>query len=287
MSDITDQERRTTMAAGAGAAGAVAKALEVKSVSKSFGKGTAVKEVLGGLSLTVGEGEFVSIVGPSGSGKSTLFQVIGGLERPTSGEIWIDGQQATGQTGHISYMPQQSSLLPWQTVAGNIELSLTIAGMERKEAKRSTEEWLRRIGLEEYAKSYPHVLSGGMQQRVSFLRALLSPQRLMLLDEPFGSLDALTRLQMQKWLLSIWEENRRSVLLVTHSIDEALFLSDRVIVLSSSPAVVLEQFDVPLARPRSEAMWSEPAFIDLKQRIYELLQAGAGEKGEAEYAKRR
>ncbi|MDQ0113014.1 ABC transporter ATP-binding protein [Paenibacillus harenae] len=261
-------------------------ALEVKSVSKSFGKGAALKEILGGLSLTVGEGEFVSIVGPSGSGKTTLFQVIGGLERPTSGEIWINGRQATGQTGHISYMPQQSSLLPWRTVAGNIELSLTIAGLDRNEAKRSAAEWLRRIGLEEYAKSYPHVLSGGMQQRVSFLRALLSPQRLMLLDEPFGSLDALTRLQMQKWLLSIWEENRRSVLLVTHSIEEALFLSDRVIVLSNSPAVVLEQFEVPLARPRSEAMWTEPAFVALKQRIYELLQTGAGVKEEAGYANR-
>lgn len=260
------------------AAGSGGNALEARGIRISFGKGEDAKEVLGGLSLAVGEGEFVSIVGPSGSGKTTLFNVIGGLVRPAEGEIWIGGRQTTGETGHISYMPQQSSLLPWQTVAGNIELSLAIAGMDRQEAKRSAADWLERIGLAGYARSYPHVLSGGMQQRVSFLRALLSPQPLMLLDEPFGSLDALTRLQMQMWLLSIWEKNRRSVLLVTHSIEEALFLSDRVIVLSPSPAVVLEQFEVPLARPRSEAMWAEPEFIALKQRIYGLLQNGAGEE---------
>lgn len=230
--------------------------------------------MLGDLSFSVADGEFVSIIGPSGSGKTTLFQVIGGLERPSEGEIWIDGKLATGERGHIAYMPQQASLLPWETVAGNIELALTISGVDRRAAKEKTIEWLARIGLEEYAKSYPHLLSGGMQQRVSFLRALLAPQRLMLLDEPFGALDALTRVQMQQWLMSIWEKNRKSVLLVTHSIEEALFLSDRIIVLSASPAVILEQFQMPFERPRHESIWSEPSFIALKQRIYELLRLG-------------
>jgi ABC-type nitrate/sulfonate/bicarbonate transport system ATPase subunit len=251
--------------------------LQVQNIRKQFGRGSSSKEVLAGLSFSVADGEFVSIVGPSGSGKTTLFQVIGGLERPSEGEIWIDGKQTTGERGHISYMPQQSSLLPWQTVAGNIELSLAISGVDRKSAKEKTREWLERIDLHEYADSYPHVLSGGMQQRVSFLRALLAPQRLMLLDEPFGALDALTRQQMQQWLMSIWEQNRRSVLLVTHSIEEALFLSDRIIVLSASPAVVLEEFQVPFERPRHEALWTDPRFNALKQQIYELLKVGTKE----------
>jgi ABC-type nitrate/sulfonate/bicarbonate transport system ATPase subunit len=251
--------------------------LQVQNIRKQFGRGSSSKEVLAGLSFSVADGEFVSIVGPSGSGKTTLFQVIGGLERPSEGDIWIDGKQTTGERGHISYMPQQSSLLPWQTVAGNIELSLAISGVDRKSAKEKTREWLKRIDLHEYADSYPHVLSGGMQQRVSFLRALLAPQRLMLLDEPFGALDALTRQQMQQWLMSIWEQNRRSVLLVTHSIEEALFLSDRIIVLSASPAVVLEEFQVPFERPRHEALWTDPRFNALKQQIYELLKVGTKE----------
>ncbi|SFD67143.1 ABC-type nitrate/sulfonate/bicarbonate transport system, ATPase component [Paenibacillus catalpae] len=244
-------------------------ALELKGIHKEFDSGR--KKVLNGLSLSVAESEFVSIIGPSGSGKTTLFQLIGGLEKPTAGEVWIGGKHTTGSRGHISYMPQQASLMPWRSVSANIELALEIAGIERKDAGRQAREWLDRIGLLEYADSYPHVLSGGMQQRVSFLRALLSPQPLMLLDEPFGALDALTRQQMQQWLMAIWEQNRRSVLLVTHSIEEALLLSDRIIVLSSAPAVILEEIPVPFARPRSPQLWREPLFNELKQHIHDLL----------------
>ncbi|MFD1952728.1 ABC transporter ATP-binding protein [Paenibacillus thailandensis] len=246
--------------------------LTVRNVRKSFGKGAAKKDVIADLSLTVGEGEFVSIVGPSGSGKTTLFQMIGGLTLPDEGDILIGGKRINGQRGNVSYMPQQASLLPWRTVAGNVELALQIAGASRKEAAELTSEWLGKIGLASYGDAYPGVLSGGMQQRVSFLRALLSPQRLMLLDEPFGALDALTRLSMQRWLLSIWEANRRSVLLVTHSIEEALLLSDRIIVLSQSPAVVLDEFVVPYGRPRSDKLWTDPEFNRYKERVYNVLQ---------------
>ncbi|QAY65556.1 ABC transporter ATP-binding protein [Paenibacillus protaetiae] len=246
--------------------------LDITRVHKTFGKGQTAKEVIGGLSLHIHEGEFVSIVGPSGSGKTTLFQMIGGLELPSEGEIRVNGQLINGKRGHISYMPQQASLLPWRTVADNVELALHIAGMKRSDAEQSALEWLDKVGLGSYAEAYPGVLSGGMQQRVSFLRALLSPQRLMLLDEPFGALDALTRLNMQRWLMSIWEENRRSVLLVTHSIEEALLLSDRVIVLSASPAVVLDEFEVPFARPRKESLWTDELFNAYKQKVYDLLQ---------------
>jgi len=244
-------------------------ALEARDVVKSYGD----KPVLDGVSLTVGDGEFVSLVGPSGSGKSTLFRVIGGLEPAERGEIVIDGQRANGRRGLIAYMPQQA----WRTVAGNIELALGIAGVPRGEARKLAREGLGRVGLGEYADAWPHMLSGGMQQRVSFIRALLSPRKLMCLDEPFGALDALTRQHMQEWLMSIWEEHRRAVLLVTHSIEEALLLSDRVVVLSARPARVLREFAVPFGRPRGAKLWKSPEFAELRDAIYELLKpAGAG-----------
>lgn len=246
--------------------------LEVNGLSVGFRDGRGVKEVLRDVSLRVEDGEFVSIIGPSGSGKTTLFSVIGGLLSPSAGEVRIGGRATTGETGHVAYMPQQASLLPWLTVAGNIGQSLVIAGVEKERARKEALAWLARIGLAEYAGAYPHVLSGGMQQRVSFLRALLSPQPLMLLDEPFGALDALTRAEMQKWLLSIWEENRRSVLLVTHSIEEALYLSDRIIVLSASPAEIRDEIIVPFERPRREELWEDARFNALKGRIYRHLQ---------------
>ncbi len=240
-------------------------------MSKRFGSVEVLQEV----SLTVGEGEFVSLVGPSGSGKSTLFQLIGGLSSADTGDIRVDGISAAGKRGLIAYMPQQAALLPWRTVAANVELALEIAGVGRAEARALSRDWLVRVGLDGYADAYPHVLSGGMQQRVSFIRALLSPQKLMCLDEPFGALDALTRMQMQEWLLKLWEANRRAVLLVTHSIEEALLLSDRVLVLSEKPARVLRNIEVPFARPREEKLWRTPEFNRLKDEIYELLKPGS------------
>ncbi|PZD93276.1 ABC transporter ATP-binding protein [Paenibacillus sambharensis] len=247
-------------------------ALDIRSVSKQFDG----MPVLDNVSITVSEGEFVALLGPSGSGKSTLFQMIGGIMRPEAGDIMVSGRQVTGERGNIAYMPQQASLLPWRTVAANVELALEIGGVPKAAARKETRQWLARVGLGEYADAYPHVLSGGMQQRVSFIRALLSPQPLMCLDEPFGALDALTRMQMQQWLLSIWEENRRSVLLVTHSIEEALLLSDRIVVLSAKPASVLREIPVPFDRPRDERLWSTPLFNEMKEQIYELLKPANG-----------
>ncbi|WP_274651596.1 ABC transporter ATP-binding protein [Paenibacillus humicola] len=258
--------------------------LDIRDVSKSFDGPGGPKKVLDGVTFRVEEGEFVSLIGPSGSGKSTLFHMIGGLTRPTSGEIAVNGRRIDGDRGHIAYMPQQASLMPWLTVAGNIELALGIGGIARREARSMARDWLKRVGLGEAADAYPLTLSGGMQQRVSFLRALLSPQPLMCLDEPFGALDALTRLHMQQWLLSLWEDNRRSVLLVTHSIEEAILMSDRIVVLSASPASVIHEVDVPFPRPRGEELWSEPLFNKLKTEIYELLRPdddGPGRKRES------
>jgi ABC-type nitrate/sulfonate/bicarbonate transport system ATPase subunit len=185
--------------------------LELSGISKSYQRGKESIPVLDKISLHVREGEFITLIGPSGSGKSTLFRLIGGVERPDSGHIAIDGKVVTGKRGLISYMPQQAALFPWLSVADNISSALVTAGTSKKEAKKQALEWLHRIHLGGVANEYPHVLSGGMQQRVSFLRALLMRRDVMCLDEPFAALDALTRAEMQKWLLELWESDRRSV----------------------------------------------------------------------------
>jgi len=246
--------------------------LQLKGIHRSFVTKGLKREVLRDINFSVNDGEFVSIIGPSGSGKTTLFQLIGGLQQVDAGEIWLNQENITGKQGHISYMPQQASLLPWYTVKRNVALALQISGVSKREAQQQAGQWLEQVGLGEYSNEYPHKLSGGMSQRVSFLRALLSPQKLMLLDEPFGALDALTRLHMQQWLLSIWEQHRRSVLLVTHSIEEALLLSDRIIVFSANPATVVDEIVVPFPRPRKSELWSDTRFNELKQRIYEQLE---------------
>lgn len=234
--------------------------------------GAGGTSVLNQISLRVPKGQFVSIIGPSGCGKSTLFQVIGGLIRPDEGRVWIDGEDTTGVKGRISYMPQQPALFPWRTIEDNVILPLEIAGRPKAEAREEARAWLEKVGLKGYEHALPPVLSGGMQQRVAFLRALLSPQELICLDEPFSALDALTRMDMQRWLLEIWEESRRTVLFITHNIEEALLLSDAVYLFSSRPAHVLERVNVAFPRPRREALLTEPAFLELKQAIYERMK---------------
>lgn len=266
------------MAVGAMATAAEAEVkLELKSVSKSYVDRGRQDNVLANIELTVHKDEFVSVVGPSGSGKSTLFHIVGGVVKPDSGAVMLDGEEATGRRGLVTYMPQQDSLFPWRTVLDNAIMSAEIAGMSKKEARRQAREWLGRVGLSGYEHALPHQLSGGMRQRVSFLRALLSPRELMLLDEPFGALDALTRMEMQQWLLSIWEEMRRSVLFVTHSIEEALLLSDRIYVLSGKPATVALELDVPFPRPRSRAVVMQSEFVTMKEQIHNAL--GVGQPG--------
>lgn len=253
--------------------------LALKGIYKRYRRDNRLFTVLEDVSLTVRVGEFVTLVGPSGSGKSTLFRLIGGIEKPDAGDVYMDGRIVTGTPGLISYMPQQASLFPWMKVSRNIAAALEIAGVPRKEARASALEWLARIGLAEVADEYPAVLSGGMQQRVSFLRALLMPRDVMCLDEPFAALDALTRTAMQQWLLQLWEAQRRSVLFVTHSIEEALTLSDRIYVLSAAPARVLQEIVVPFPRPRRTDVWMDPAFAALKQNILALLEKGEARGG--------
>ena len=240
--------------------------LALNNLSKSYG----ANHVLQDISLSVKEGEFVSIVGPSGSGKSTIFQLIGGLYTPDNGTISLDGKVLNDSRGHISYMPQSPALFPWRTVLQNVELSSEIAGTQLDRSK--TMELIKSAGLSGFEDAYPSELSGGMKQRVSFIRSLNAPQSIICLDEPFSALDEFTRLEMQQWLLSIWETYKKSILFITHDIDEALFLSDRIVVLSDKPAVVKQELGVPFGRPRSvELLLSDP-FLTLKREIYNLLR---------------
>lgn len=239
--------------------------LTVKQIHKSFGG----QPVLENISFTAREGEFVSILGPSGSGKSTLFKVIGGLLTPDRGSVYLDGENITGKRGYISYTPQSPALMPWRTVLDNVLLGQEISGEMKKEEAM---EMLAKAGLSGFENSYPHELSGGMKQRVSFIRSLLSPQTLICLDEPFSALDEFTRLEMQKWLLSIWQEYKRTILFITHNIEEALFLSDEIIIFSSGPATIKKKLTVPFPRPRSEELFYSGEFLAWKKCIYEEIK---------------
>lgn len=246
--------------------------LTLTDVSVSYPSPTGTLDVLDGVSLTVEPGEFVSIIGPSGAGKSTLLHVVGGLVVPQAGRVELDDTDITGTTGHISHMPQQPALFPWRTVLDNVLLAQEIAGVRDADSADQARAWLDRIGLADFADSLPHTLSGGMQQRVAFLRALLSPRPFMCLDEPFSALDALTRSDMQRWLLHLWEETRRSVLFITHNIEEALLLSDTIYVLSARPARVIEKVVVPFDRPREEAVVDSVEFVRLRRDLTSLLR---------------
>lgn len=240
--------------------------LAVHDLHKKLGQ----TDVLGGLSFRVGDGEFVSILGPSGSGKSTLFQLIGGLLEPDGGEIRLGEQPIRGRRGMISYMPQRPSLLPWLTVLDNVRLGAEIAGAPDPP---DAIDMLDKAGLGGYADAYPHQLSGGMQQRAAFIRSLLSPQDFICLDEPFSALDEFTRAEMQQWLLSLWEENPRSILFVTHNIEEAIYLSDRILILTDKPAQLLSEYHVPFRRPRTPDLILSEEFLDIRRQIARQLTA--------------
>lgn len=239
--------------------------LSVNSLTKSFGS----NQVLENLNFQVNEAEFVSILGPSGSGKSTIFSLIGGMLLPDEGSIKLGNTEISGKRGSISYMPQTPSLMPWRTILQNVLLGQEIMGKADPETAR---KMLQKAGLGDYENAYPHELSGGMKQRAAFIRALLSPQPIILLDEPFSALDELTRHDMQKWLLDIWNEHKPTILFVTHNIEEAIYLSDRIIVLSSKPAKVINEYEVPFKRPRMEEIFLNEDFLAYKRSIHHALK---------------
>lgn len=245
--------------------------LLLQGVSKSFHQGRQALPVLQPLDLEVAQGEFVSLIGPSGCGKSTLFNIIAGLEQPDSGSLTIGGASSQQRTGRTGYMPQQPLLLPWRTVEENVLLGLDVRRVPRQQARERARELLKHFGLLEFAQSYPATLSGGMRQRVALLRTVLFNSQFLLLDEPFGALDALTRLACQMWLLNLWQEVHASVLFITHDVREAILLSDRIYVMSARPASILRVVDVKLERPRHTEQLAESQALALEQELITLL----------------
>jgi len=245
--------------------------LLVQGVTKIFRTGRQRLDVLASIDLAIAAGEFVSLIGPSGCGKSTLFNIIAGVEQPTSGMIAIDGDAEHVRTGKTGYMPQQPLLLPWRTVEENVILGLDVRHVPRKKARYEANELLKHFGLAEFAHNYPSTLSGGMRQRVALLRTVLFNRSFLLLDEPFGALDALTRLACQMWLLDLWQEVHSSVLFITHDVREAMLLSDRIYVLSARPARVLRIVDVDLPRPRQPEQLALEQAVQLEQELMSLL----------------
>jgi putative hydroxymethylpyrimidine transport system ATP-binding protein len=228
--------------------------------------------VLDGVSFDVAPGEFVSVVGPSGCGKSTLFDVIAGLVRPDAGRVLVDGEDATGRVGPFAYMPQQDLLFPWRSVLDNTALGLEVAGVPRREARRRAGELFGPFGLAGFEGSRPSELSGGMRQRAALLRTVVQDRAVLLLDEPFGALDSLTRSDMQTWLDDVRAGFGWTVLLVTHDIREAVRLSDRVVVLGPRPTRVRREVPVDLPRPRGPETTASPAFTAVEQELLAVLR---------------
>lgn len=243
--------------------------LAVRSLSHTFHNGTLPPvPALQNISFTVVQGEIVSIVGPSGCGKTTLLECVAGLLTPDEGEVLLDGRPVTGACGHAAYMTQADVLLPWRNTRDNTALPLEIAGVKKTAARNEGMRLLQHFYLDPFAAHPPAALSGGMRQRVSLLRAYAAQKNILLLDEPFAKLDALTRHEIQCWFAASWEERKPAVVFVTHDVEEALLLADRVIVLSPRPARIINEVPVPLLRPRTRMLIDAPAFTALKQEIH-------------------
>lgn len=245
--------------------------MKVENISKSYRSKGVEKQALMPTNMVIEKGKFVSFIGPSGCGKSTMFNIIAGLLQPTTGDIKVDGESILNRRGHVGYMLQKDMLLPWRTILQNVTLGLEITGMAKQEYMGRAQRLLQKYGLGGYENSYPHELSGGMRQRAALLRTLLYDRDIILLDEPFGALDAQTRLNMQNWLLQIWGEFKKTVLFVTHDIDEAIYLSDEIYVFTGRPGSLREKIEVPMERPRKTTDTLDPTFLELKQHIIELL----------------
>ncbi|WP_414691722.1 ABC transporter ATP-binding protein [Novimethylophilus sp.] len=245
--------------------------LEVKQLGKVYkttkGDVTALRDI----NFRTHRREFVCVIGPSGCGKSTLIRILAGLESHTSGDVLLDGKPVTGPGRDRGMVFQGYTLFPWLTVKKNVMFGLEMNNMGASEAAREAELWLELIGLEKFANAYPHELSGGMKQRVAIARALVNQPRILLMDEPFGALDAQSRARMQAHLLEIWRNIDITVVFITHDLDEAIFLADRILVLKAHPGEVQELIEVPAPRPRSAGQFTSPEFLATKARLEALI----------------
>jgi NitT/TauT family transport system ATP-binding protein len=256
-------------------------AVEVINVTKSFQRQTedGSLSVLDGIDLSLEGGTFTCLVGPSGCGKSTLLRIIDGLIPPDAGEVRIDGQVVTGPSLDRGFVFQQFNLLPWRTVLANVEFGLENLGVKKGERRERAQDVIKLVDLEGFENYFPGQLSGGMQQRVGLARALAVEPGQLLMDEPFGSVDDQTRMLLQEELLKIWERSQKTVIFVTHDIEEALFLADHVVILRSRPSRVTRVIDVPFGRPRTDGVRGSPELGRLKLEIWEELRSSATVEG--------
>lgn len=252
--------------------------IEIRDIGRTFNtRDGGTFEALKDVTFSVQDKEFFSIIGPSGCGKTTLLKMAAGLIRPTAGSILIDGAAVTGPGDDRAMVFQSFVLLPWSDVLTNVGFGLEMRGMSRRESREAAKPFLERVGLTRFADHYPHELSGGMQQRVGLARALAVAPDILLMDEPFGALDAQTRQLMQEDLMRLWDSEQKTVIFVTHSMDEAAYLSDRVLVMDTHPGTVREILDVPLPRPRDESMRRSSVFSDLTSHMWHELRGMLGD----------
>ncbi len=242
--------------------------LIVKNLKKDFGE----TRVLGDVSFSINKGEFVSLLGLSGSGKSTIFNIISGLLLPDKGQVIIEGEDFTGKTGRVSYMYQKDLLLPWKKIIDNVALPLVIKGKNKKDARGMVAEYFSIFGLEGFEYSYPFQLSGGMKQRAALLRTYMFSKDIMLLDEPFGGLDAITRSKMHNWLLEVLQKLNTTVLFITHDIEEAIFLSDRIYILSDKPANIKDEIKINFPNQRNKDILTGEEFSNYKKAIIDQME---------------
>lgn len=242
--------------------------LRTEHISKSYGE----KQVLQDISITLNEGEIISLLGVSGVGKTTLFNVISGLLLPDSGKVFLNDEDITGKTGYLSYMLQKDLLLPHKTVLDNVALPLVLAGKKKKEARKEVDSYFAQFGLEGIQQKYPVQLSGGMRQRAALLRTYMCGDSVALLDEPFSALDTLTRTAVHEWYLKVMDEIQLSTVFITHDIDEAIMLSDRIYILSGSPAGISAELTIEEPKPRDGEFLLSDSFLEYKRTIRRLLR---------------
>ncbi len=242
--------------------------LSVKEISKSFGE----EKIIEGVSLELQEGELVSLLGVSGSGKTTLFNVIAGLSLPDTGKVWLDGQDITGVSGNVSYMLQKDLLLPYRNILDNVAIPLVIKGMKKQEARDAAAVHFETFGLAGTEKKYPWQLSGGMRQRAALLRTYLFSGKVALLDEPFSALDMLTKQAIHAWYLDVMEKIQLSTLFITHDIDEAILLSDRIYIMTGKPGQITKEIEIAQPKPREKNFHLSDEFRDYKKEILEHLE---------------
>jgi len=245
--------------------------LEIDRLGRQFAGNNGTVTALRDISLKIHRRELVCVIGPSGCGKSTLIRIIAGLDEPTSGRMLVDGKETSGPCPERGMVFQGYTLFPWLTVRRNVMFGLEMAGMDTSQAESEALQWIDLVGLARFKDSYPAQLSGGMKQRVAIARALAPNPRVLLMDEPFGALDAQTRAQMQAHLLEIWRNVDVTILFITHDLDEAIFLADRIIVLKANPGEVQEIIEVPVPRPRHPSQFTSPEFLATRRRVDALI----------------